>query len=128
METSSEKLLQIVLSGQPELEERLRNPIVRQLRQRISLWCKTEPLTYEETQAYIAERLRIAGATEPAFSSEAIDLIHRFSCGIPRLINLICDQSMIAAFADQIKPVPPQIVASVVTELALDEQLSPISP
>src|SRR5665213_408330 len=59
LETSSEKLLQIVLSGQPELEEKLRNPCVRQLRQRISLWCKTRPLTIEETSAYIAKRLHI---------------------------------------------------------------------
>ena len=65
LETSSEKLVQIVLSGQPELEEKLRNPCVRQLRQRISLWCRTRPLTGEETNAYIAKRLHIAGASQP---------------------------------------------------------------
>ena len=74
LETASEKLLQIVLSGQPELEEKLRNPIVRQLRQRISLWCRTRPLTSDETEAYIAERLRIAGASQPVFSPEAYSL------------------------------------------------------
>ena len=64
LETSSEKLVQIILSGQPELEEKLRDPSVRQLRQRISLWCRTRPLTGEETKAYVARRLRIAGATQ----------------------------------------------------------------
>src|SRR5580658_7874532 len=64
LETSTDKLLQIVLSGQPELEEKLRNPNVRQLRQRISMWCRTYPLSSEETEAYITERLRIAGARQ----------------------------------------------------------------
>src|SRR5580700_10720180 len=95
LETSSEKLLQIVLSGQPELEERLRNPSVRQLRQRISIWCKTQPLTAEQTETYISERLRIAGAQEPVLSPEAIQLIHRCSRGIPRIINLLCEHSLI---------------------------------
>src|SRR6202453_2739386 len=63
LETASEKLLQIVLSGQPELEQKLRNPNVRQLRQRISLWCKTRPLNCEETIAYIERRLEVAGAS-----------------------------------------------------------------
>jgi type II secretory pathway predicted ATPase ExeA len=98
LETSSEKLVQIVLSGQPELEEKLRNPSVRQLRQRISMWCKTYPLSSEETQAYIAERLRIAGARQPVLSPEAVQLVYRYSKGIPRLINLICEHAMISAY------------------------------
>src|SRR6202023_1040208 len=68
LETSSEKLLQIVLSGQPELEEKLHNPAVRQLRQRVWMWCKTRPLTSQETKDYIAQRLQGAGATEPVFT------------------------------------------------------------
>ncbi len=91
LETSSEKLLQIVLSGQPELEEKLRHPSVRQLRQRVSLWCRTQALTETQTHAYVAERLRIAGATWQIFSPEALDLVHRYSRGIPRIINLICE-------------------------------------
>src|SRR5580692_559035 len=82
LETSSEKLLQIVLSGQPELEEKLRDPSVRQLRQRISMWCRTYPLSSEETEAYITERLRIAGARQAVLSPEAIQLVHRYSKGI----------------------------------------------
>src|SRR6202046_2473605 len=98
LETSSEKLLQIVLSGQPELEEKLRHPSVRQLRQRVSLWCRTQALTESQTHAYVAERLRIAGASWSLFSLEALDLIHRASRGIPRIINLLCEHSLIMAY------------------------------
>jgi len=128
LETSSEKLLQIVLSGQPELEDMLRLPSLRQLRQRISLWCRTEPLTTEETQAYIAERLRIAGASQPVLLPEAVQLVHRYSRGIPRVINLICEHAMIDAYAEQIKPIPARIVESVSLELDLDAQPFLISP
>jgi general secretion pathway protein A len=128
LETSSEKLVQIVLSGQPELEEKLRNPSVRQLRQRISMWCRTYPLSSEETQAYIAERLRIAGARQPVLSPEAVQLVYRYSKGIPRLINLICEHAMISAYVEQIKPIPGRIVESVCTELDLEDQPFVISP
>ena len=128
LETSSEKLVQIVLSGQPELEEKLRNPSVRQLRQRVSLWCKTRPLTSEETHAYIAERLHIAGATEPVLAPEAIQLIHEYSKGIPRLINLICEHALISAYVEQVKPVPARIVEEVSLELDLEQQPFLISP
>jgi type II secretory pathway predicted ATPase ExeA len=128
LETSSEKLVQIVLSGQPELEEKLRAPCVRQLRQRISVWCRTHPLTGEETQAYIAERLRIAGATQRILSPEAVELVHRYSKGIPRIINLICEHSLISAYVEQIKPIPARIVESVSMELDLDPQPFVISP
>ena len=128
LETSSEKLLQIVLSGQPELEETLRNPRVRQLRQRISIWCRTQPLTGDQTQAYIVERLRIAGASQPAFSPEAAQLVHHYSKGIPRVINLICENAMISAYVEQIKPIPARIVESVCIELDLDQQPFVISP
>jgi len=128
LETSSEKLLQIVLSGQPELEEKLRQPSMRQLRQRISVWCRTQPLTGEETKAYIAERLRIAGGTQPVFSAEAVKQIHHYSSGIPRVINLICEHALISAFVEQIKPIPARIVESVSLELDLDQQPFVISP
>src|ERR1700739_88388 len=84
LETATDKLLQIVLSGQPELEERLKLPELRQLRQRISVRCKTLPLTNEQTHEYVAERLRIAGANgQPIFSAKAIDVIYKYSHGIP---------------------------------------------
>jgi type II secretory pathway predicted ATPase ExeA len=122
LETSSEKLLQIVLSGQPELGEKLHNPTVRQLRQRISIWCRTHALSEEESQAYISERLRIAGATQPVLSPEAAQLVHRYAKGIPRLINLICEHSMISAYVEQITPIPARIVEAVAVELELEDQ------
>lgn len=127
LETSTEKLLQIVLSGQPELEEKLKAPQVRQLRQRITLRCRTAPLTLEETFGYIAERLRIAGANcEPIFSKEAIEMVHTYSCGIPRVVNLLCEHSMINAYVDSLRPVPANLVEEVAREFQLDE-ISPIA-
>lgn len=128
LETSSEKLLQIVLSGQPELEDMLCKPSVRQLRQRISLWSRTHPLTSDQTQAYIAERLRIAGARGPILSPEAVQLVHRYSKGIPRVINLICENAMINAYVEQVKPIPARIIESVSLEFNLDEKPFLISP
>ena len=128
LETSSEKLVQIVLSGQPELEDKLRNPSVRQLRQRISLWCKTRPLTSEETMAYIARRLEVAGASQPVFLPEAMQLVHHYSKGIPRLINLICEHALVSAYVEEIKPVPARIVESVSVELELTQRPFVISP
>jgi type II secretory pathway predicted ATPase ExeA len=122
LETSSDKLLQIVLSGQPELEEKLRNPSVRQLRQRIALWCKTQPLTYQETEAYINERLRIAGATQPVFLPETVEMVHYYAKGIPRLINLVCENALINAYAEQIKPIPAWILESIAVDFDLEQQ------
>jgi len=122
LETSSEKLLQIVLSGQPELEEKLRHPSVRQLRQRVSLWCRTQSLTESQTHAYVAERLRIAGATWSIFSLDALDLIHRYSRGIPRIINLLCEHSLIVAYVEQVQQVTPIIVEGIAIELELETQ------
>jgi general secretion pathway protein A len=121
LETSSEKLLQIVLSGQPELEKTLRDPRVRQLRQRVSLWCRTRALNAEQTLAYITERLRIAGAAEPIFSPDAAELVYRYSQGIPRVINLICEHAMISAYVEQLKLIPARLVESVSLELDLDK-------
>jgi type II secretory pathway predicted ATPase ExeA len=127
LETTSEKLVQIVLSGQPELEEMLLNPQVRQLRQRVSLWARTQALNSEETQAYIAERLRIAGASEPVLLPEAMELVYHYSKGIPRIINLICEHALINAYAEQVKPIPAHIVESVGLELDLVEHPFTIS-
>jgi general secretion pathway protein A len=122
LETSSEKLLQIVLSGQPELEEKLRHPSVRQLRQRVSLWCRTQALTDSQTHAYVAERLRIAGATWQLFSPEALDLVHRYSRGIPRIINLLCEHALIVGYVEQVQQITPTIVEGVAMELELETQ------
>jgi len=120
-ETASEKLLQIVLSGQPELEEKLRDPRLRQLRQRITMRCRTKPLSYDELRGYIAERLRIGGANgTPIFSPEATEAIYKYSRGIPRVANLLCEHSLINAFVDQARPVSPRAVEEAAPEFELD--------
>lgn len=128
LETSSEKLLQIVLSGQPELEEKLRHPSVRQLRQRVALWCRTQPLTENQTHAYVAERLRLAGASWTIFTPEALNQIYRYSHGIPRIINLLCEHSLIVAYVEQVQQVNVEIVDGVAAELELETQPFLISP
>jgi general secretion pathway protein A len=128
LETSTEKLLQIVLSGQQELEEKLKLPQLRQLRQRIMLRCKTSPLTKEQTHDYINERLRIAGASgEVIFSPKSVETIHLYSLGIPRVVNLLCEHSLINAYVDQERPVSPKIVENVAHEFQLDE-VEPTAP
>jgi len=125
LETSTEKLLQIVLAGQPELEHKLNQPELRQLRQRITLRAKTRQLTLEETQGYIEERMRIAGAENPdIFSPEAVAMVHRYARGIPRVTNLLCEHALVSSFADQKNPVPPEIVE----EVARDFDLHVVDP
>jgi type II secretory pathway predicted ATPase ExeA len=122
LETSTEKLLQIVLSGQPELQQKLAQPELRQLRQRITLRAKTRPLSLEETSGYVTERLRIAGGdAEQIFSPEAIQAIHKHACGIPRVTNLLCEHALISAFVDQRKPVPADTVDAVAQEMDFGE-------
>jgi len=130
LETSTEKLLQIVLSGQPELDEKLKLPELRQLRQRIMLRCKTGPLSKEQTFQYVIERLRIAGAASgaaPIFSEKALEAIHMFSVGIPRVINLLCEHSLISAYAQQKRPIEPEGIQEVAREFQLDE-VEPVAP
>jgi len=129
LETSTEKLLQIVLSGQPELEERLKLPQLRQLRQRITLRCRTMPMTEEQTHDYLQERLRIAGADplQEIFSAKAIASVHYFSMGIPRVINLLCEHALINSFVDQQRIVEAKVIEDVAREFQLDE-VEPLAP
>jgi general secretion pathway protein A len=122
LETSSEKLVQIILSGQPELEDKLRQPELRQLRQRISLWCRTQAISADQTGDYIAQRLLIAGRSEPIFSDDAIAAIHRASRGIPRIINLLCEHALIVGYVDQRIRIPASVIHAVAAELDLDPQ------
>ena len=120
LETFTEKLLQIVVVGQPELEQKLKQPNLRQLRQRLTLRAKTHPLTPEETRAYVAQRLRIAGSNgQQIFDPDALAAIHRYSAGIPRVVNLICEHCLVSAFVDHQKV----IVSSVVEAVARDFDL-----
>lgn len=125
LETSSEKLIQIVLSGQPELEDKLRLPQLRQLRQRVNLWARLHPLTVEEVRGYVAMRLRTAGGDgRDIFSPEAVERVHVCSQGIPRLINLLCEHSLISAFADQ----ETIVTSDRISQTAIDLQLQTKDP
>jgi type II secretory pathway predicted ATPase ExeA len=98
LETEKAKLLQIVLAGQPELEQRLERQELRQLRQRIALRCRLKPIQHDEVQAYMDARLCIVGyRSEDIFEANAVEKIACFSNGIPRLINIICDNAILAA-------------------------------
>jgi general secretion pathway protein A len=120
LETHTEKLLQIVLVGQPELEQKLKQPHLRQLRQRLTLRAKTYPLTLEETKAYIKQRLRIAGSNgQQIFDEESVLLIHRYAAGIPRIINLLCEHCLVSSFVDQQKIILPAVVDAVALEFDL---------
>jgi general secretion pathway protein A len=125
LETFTEKLLQIVLVGQPELEQKLKQPQLRQLRQRVTLRAKTHALTLEETKAYVQQRLRIAGYNgEQIFDPESLVLIHRYANGIPRVINLVCEHCLVSAFVDQQKVITPAVVESVARDFDLGESTS----
>jgi general secretion pathway protein A len=122
LETFTEKLLQIVLVGQPELEQKLKRPQLRQLRQRLTLRAKTHALTLEETKAYVQQRLRIAGSNgQQIFEPEAIANVHRYASGIPRVINLLCEHSLVSAFVDQQKVIGPSVVDIVARDFDLSD-------
>lgn len=119
-ETNREKLLQVVLCGQPELHDMLERPEFRQLKQRVSLKCSIEPLTRHETIEYIRWRLRVAGAkNENLFESEAVRAIHRYSGGIPRVINNICDNALLTGFGAGSRRVTRPIIDQVAELLDL---------
>ena len=104
LETPCTKLLQIVLAGQPELEDNLNRSETHQLRQRIAVRCKIDPLTLEQTRTYIEQRLRIAGSNgKPIFLHQAMDAVYFYARGIPRVINLICEHSLINAYVDHLR-------------------------
>jgi general secretion pathway protein A len=98
-ETSEDKVLQILLVGQPELSARLNRPELRQLKQRIALRYHLSPLNLGEVKEYIAKRLEIAGGRAAIFPAKTIDAVHAYSGGIPRLINILCDNGMLTAYA-----------------------------
>src|SRR6267143_4411590 len=122
LETFTEKLLQIVLVGQPELEQRLKQPQLRQLRQRLTLRAKTHPFNLEETKSYITQRLRIAGSNGVLiFDPDATIAIFRYALGIPRIINLLCEHCLVSAFVDQKKTVSAEVVDSVARDFDLSD-------
>jgi general secretion pathway protein A len=108
-ETTSEKLVQIVLAGQPELKRRLELPELRQLRQRIALRCTIQPMTPDETRGYIAERLRAAGGNPRLFTADAVQMITASSRGVPRVVNILCDHCLLAGYANDTRQIDADI-------------------
>jgi type II secretory pathway predicted ATPase ExeA len=130
LETTDDKLLQIILVGQPELDKKLDSNELRQLKQRIALRAQLGALTQQQTQEYIEQRLRIAGAEQNGngaslFSPEAVAVVHDYSRGFPRLINTICENALIGAYARQVRTVTPDIVEDVANEFRLEPALTP---
>jgi type II secretory pathway predicted ATPase ExeA len=114
IETPTTKLLNIVLAGQPELADRLNEPSLRQLKQRISLRCQLTAMNLNETASYIAGRIRIAGGRpELVFTREAVSSVFDASAGLPRTVNVICDNALIGGFAAQVRPISAAFVEEV---------------
>jgi type II secretory pathway predicted ATPase ExeA len=125
IETETEKLLPLLLAGQPELSDRLEDPGLRQLKQRVALRCEVKPFELTETAAYIASRIRTAGGdASRLFTREAVILIHEHARGIPRTISVICDNALVSGFALSRQPVDREIVL----EVAQDFHLVPTAP
>jgi general secretion pathway protein A len=122
-ETTRQKLMQIVLVGQPELRDTLNRPELRQLKQRIGLRCHIGPLSAEETRLYIRHRLRIAGASDAGiFTDAAIQRIAEYSRGIPRTINIVCDHCLLSGYADSKRRIEARAVDDAVEYLEEGER------
>ena len=123
IDTPSEKLLPLVMAGQPELSGRLEETGLRQLKQRVALRCEITPFELPDTAAYIASRIRTAGGTpSKLFSREAVSLIHEHSAGIPRTISVICDNALVSGMALDRQPVDKAIVLEVCKDFFLRRQ------
>jgi general secretion pathway protein A len=128
LETPEGSLLQIVLCGQPEFEETLKRPELRQLRQRIALRCRTAPLTFAETQGYIDARLGVAGAAGfSVFGPEAVQALAHYSRGLPRVLNALCERALLRAASEKLRPVPGRIITEAARELQYDD-IGPFVP
>jgi general secretion pathway protein A len=121
LETRQGKLLQIILAGQPELDRKLDAPNLRQLKQRIVLRCSLDPLTPEECGAYVASRLARAGMpNQTVFSPEVLEEVYKRSRGIPRVINLLCDNLLVTAFAMEQRAATLEMLDEVCQDLRLE--------
>jgi TonB family protein len=128
VETNQQKLVQVLLVGQPELDAKLDSFELRQLKQRIAIRCRLEPLTEEETRNYIKRRLNLAGGNAQAnaiFPAETVDVVHHYSRGIPRLINSVCDHALVAVYTLQLRVVPVGIIEEVASRFRLDPAPDP---
>jgi type II secretory pathway predicted ATPase ExeA len=118
LETTREKLLEIVIAGQPELTAMLRRPDLRQLKQRVSYFCRLERLTSQEVGEYVQHRLAHAGVpNQTVFPEETLALVHQYTHGIPRLVNSLCDMAMQTAFALETRTVSCSIIDEAAADL-----------
>lgn len=117
LETSHDKILQIVLSGQPELAEKLADPSLRQLKQRITVRCRIEPLRREELPSYLSARLAVAGGSPELFDPETLPAIWEFSTGIPRIINTVCDNALLLGYALGKRTIDSTVLQEVINDL-----------
>lgn len=117
LETDTKKLLQVILIGQPELQQLLRRQELRQLAQRITARYHLLPLTPEEVGLYVQHRLQVAGRHEPLFNRRSIKALHKYSGGIPRLINLLCERALMAGYAQSKVPIDHKMVISASAEV-----------
>jgi general secretion pathway protein A len=122
-ETSKDKLLQILLVGQPELAVRLNSPELRQLKQRVMLRHHLRALSLQECCEYVSNRLKVAGADRPIFSSNALESIHTYSGGIPRIVNVLCDNALLTGYALGRKEIDPGIIREVAEDLSITTNL-----
>ncbi len=127
LETAQRKLLQIILAGQPELDQKLDSFQLRQLKQRVALRCQLTALNLEESRQYVERRLEIAGAAAEngIFSEPAVVAVFRQSRGIPRVINTICENALLAGYAKRASIITPEIVESVAKDLQLGVVTNP---
>lgn len=121
LETNRDKLLQIALVGQPELDQVLDSPELRQLKQRVALRYQLQPLTWEETVGYVSWRLKLAGTNSdgPIFPTETLEIIFRYSNGYPRLINTICENALISAYAAGTRNISVDLIEETCGDLRL---------
>jgi len=117
LETSQEKLLQILLVGQPELEDKLNAFKLRQIKQRINIKCRLLPLREDEVRSYVDCRLNTAGAEKLSINPESYQIIYQFSKGIPRLINLLCERALLLGFVQDKKSIEPCMLKTCIEEL-----------
>jgi general secretion pathway protein A len=123
LETTQHKLVQIVLVGQPELDDKLDSLDLRQLKQRVGMRCRLDPLGVDELRGYIDRRLELAGASFPSstlFPEETVVAVHVYSRGIPRLVNSLCENALIAGYGRQLRQITSDIIHEVATDLRLD--------
>ncbi len=123
LETKNDKLIQIVLVGQSELKTLLQKSELRQLNQRITVRYHLWPMDYEDTREYIRHRLKIAGAGEyPQFSERALKKVYRFSGGLPRLVNAVCDRALLAGYSSESRVIEPGMVVSAISDIRNPEK------